>query len=242
MSKRTLALAIAAAVIAAVVPNFALAAREQMKDCRGIAVGTGANDIHLAGRQIHIPATGKPSVCVTWDRELAGTPTITFLRNCGEPCFVVRVSEIAVYQDVHVEISWSEDGVRKSLAVDPAPVDLTRELGEACWGYSGEGTGNPCLSSITTPDSVRAQGRKAKILLTWQASQVTRSSNSVVRYEIWRSATGAPDTFEHIADSTTTSFKDAGLSSGQTFTYYVVAVASDGARSAGSSNATATAR
>lgn len=242
MNKRTLALALAVAAIAAVVPNFALAAREQMRDCRQINVGTGANDIHVAGREIHIGARGKPSVCVTWERELAGTPTITFLRNCGEPCFVVRVSEIAVYQDVSVEISYSEDGVRKSIPVDPAPIDLARELGEACWGYSGEGSGNPCLSSITTPENVRAQGRKAKIVLTWQGSQVTRSSNSVAKYEIWRSATGAPDTFEHIADSTTTSFKDTGLTSGQTFTYYVVAVASDGARSAGSSNATATAR
>ncbi len=242
MNKRTLALALAVVAIAAVVPNFALAAREQMKECRGLSVGTGANDIHVGGRHIHIPATGKPSVCVTWERELAGTPTITFLRNCGELCFVVRVSEIAVYQDVHVEISWSEDGVRKSVPVDPAPIDLARELGEACWGHSGEGAGDPCLSSITTPQNLSAQGRKAKILLTWEASQVTRSSSSVASYEIWRSATGAADTFEHIADSSTTKFKDTGLTSGQTFTYYVVAVASDGARSAGSSNATATAR
>ena len=242
MNKKTLALAIAVAAVVAVVPSFASANREQFRDCRQIAIGLGANDIHVGDQQFHIPARGNPAVCVTWDRELSGTPTITFLRNCGEPCFVVRVSDLGVYQDVVVEISWSEDGVRKSVPVDPAPIDLTRELGEACWGYSGAGTGNPCLSSITTPQDLRAQGRKAKILLTWEASSVTKSSNSVAGYEIWRSATGAPDTFEHIGDSTTTSFKNTGLTSGQTFTYFVVAVASDGARSAGSSGATASAR
>jgi Fibronectin type III domain len=242
MNKRTLALAIVAAALVALVPNFAQAGREQLKDCRQIPVGTGANDIHIAGRQIHLAAVGKPSVCVTWDREIAGTPTITFLRNCGELCFVVRLADVAIYQDVLVEISFSEDGVRKSIPVDPSPIDLARELGEACWGYSGEGTGNPCLSSITTPQNLTAQGRRAKIVLSWQASSVTSSSSSVEGYQIWRSATGAPDSFEHIADSSTTTFKDTGLTAGQSFTYYVVAVASDGARSAGSSNATATAR
>ncbi|MDQ3956199.1 MAG: fibronectin type III domain-containing protein [Actinomycetota bacterium] len=242
MNKRTLALALAVVAIAAVVPNFALAAREQFKDCRQIPVRLGAHDIHAAGRHVHIPARSNPTVCVTWDREVAGTPTITFLRNCGDVCFVVRLADVAVYQDVHVEISWSEDGVRQSVPVDPSPIDLTRELDEACWGHSGEGAGDPCTTTITTPQNLTAQGRKAKILLTWKASQVTSSSNSVTKYEIWRSETGAPDTFQQIAEATSTSFKDTGLTSGQTFTYYVVAVASDGARSAGSSNATATAR
>ena len=242
MSKKTLALAIAVAAVVAVVPNMALANRQQTRDCRQVPIRTGAIDMHVGGQQLHVEARSNPSVCVAWEREISGTPTITFLRNCGEPCFVVRLSDVAVYHDVQVEISWSEDGVRRSVPVHPSPIDLAKELGEACWGYTGEGTGNPCLSSVTTPQDVQAQGRKGKILLSWQASSVTRSSSSVAKYEIWRSETGAPDTFEYIADSTATTFKDTGLTSGQTFTYYVVAVASDGARSAGSSNATATAR
>ncbi|MDQ3986845.1 MAG: hypothetical protein M3280_10170 [Actinomycetota bacterium] len=233
-----------AAAAALVVQGFVLPApaREQLKDCREIPVKTQSHDIHVAGQHIHIGGKSNPRLCVFWEREISGTPTITFYKNCGEVCFAVRLADVAVYSDVEVEVSYSEDGVRKSIPVHPSSIDLTKSVEEVCYSNHGEGSADPCTNSVTTPANLFARGRTGKVVLKWDASTPYNSNESVAGYEIWRSATGEVEDFQHHADSTGTKFIDTSVSAGTAYSYYVVAVGSNGSRSGGSNTATATPR
>ena len=239
-SKSILVLAAAAALVLQGFVLGASAGREQLRDCREVPVKLQSHDIHVAGQHIHLSGRSNPRLCVVWDREISGTPTITFYKNCGEICFAVRLADVAVYSDVAVEFSYSEDGVRKSIPVHPSSIDLTRSVEDACYSNHAEGTADPCTNSITTPTNLIARGRVGKVVLRWGGSTPYSSDQSVSGYEIWRSATGEIEDFQHHADSTGTKFVDTAVSSGTAYSYYVVAVSSDGSRSGGSNRATAT--
>ena len=244
MFKRTsAALAIAALAIgaSALLAGQAGAARERLQDCRGVTVKTDGINIHAAGQTIRVPATGNPQLCVTWEREINGTPTVSFYTNCGSLCFAVRVADVVVYEDIDLEISFVQDGTRHSVPVNPDPIGLVKEVEEICLSMHADGSSDPCLSGVTRPTDLSAQARKNRIELKWTASTAT-GDESVTGYSIYRSTTGEADSFEKVNSTTATSFKDSTVTPRTSYTYYVVALDSKGGESASSDTASATSK
>jgi hypothetical protein len=236
---------ITAAVVAALLVFPAAIAWGRMAPpstyCQEIPVSSSAKDVHIGEHDVHLPARSKPVLCVTEDTDVTGTPTITFYKNCGDPCFAVRVQDVKAYQDLKVEIRWSEDGKPQSQTVDPTPANVTGDAVETCISNHSEGTADPCIITITTPQELVARGRDASIALHWAESVEAYGQTQVAGYEIWRSETGEPNTFELLDTSMDTSFRDRELSSGDTYYYFVVAFDGTENRSGGSEVATATA-
>jgi subtilisin family serine protease len=71
----------------------------------------------------------------------------------------------------------------------------------------------------TTPANFKLTAGVSKIDLGWDAS--SDAGGNLAGYEIYRSSNGSP--FTKIATTTGTSFRNAGLPHGQTYSYYVVA-------------------
>jgi beta-lactamase superfamily II metal-dependent hydrolase len=85
----------------------------------------------------------------------------------------------------------------------------------------------------TAPSTLVATAGRGQIKLSWNAST---DNVGVAGYDVWRS-TSATGTFSLIANTTSLTYTDAGLTRGQTFYYYVVARDAAGNASAPSNTA-----
>lgn len=94
---------------------------------------------------------------------------------------------------------------------------------------------------IGAPTGLTANGAKGKISLSWLAPTST-GETGIAGYEIFRSATGEPESFTMIGTSTSTSYTDSGLGRRITYWYHVVAIDRAGNRSGPSNTASATTR
>ncbi len=208
--------------------------------CVPLPVATGAVDIHVGDQHYHVPARSEPKVCVTLDNQVQGTPTVTRYDNCGDTCFAVRVADVRAYSDVKVEITHKEDGQQQSVALDPDPINLTKEVDEVCISNHSPGSPDPCVMTITSPSNLKAKGGTKQVSLSWTEAREAYGRDLETTYELWRSTSEDLETFEQVATSTTTSFVDSGLAKKTTYYYFVVAVDGNGNRSGGSNMASAT--
>ncbi len=245
MFKKTVAI-ITMALLAVPAVGYA-AAGSSKKDsktdpiCVPLPVSTDAKDIHIGTTHIHLAGRNNIRGCVTVEDKVSGTPTITAYNNCGSACFAVRVADVKAYADLKVEILWREDGVEKSHAVDPDPVDVAKDLEEVCISNHAAGTPDPCVVTLTSPSNLRAKGGSRQVALRWTAAGEAYGRSVSTTYEIWRSTTGELDTFELVAEQVAeTSFLDTALARRTSYSYFVVAVDENGNRSGGSNVATAT--
>ncbi len=209
--------------------------------CAELPISTDAHDIHVGSNHIHIPGRSNAKVCAWEETELKGTPTATAYPNCGNACYAIRIADVRAYQDLRIEISYKEDGEPKSVPVDPDPVHLTRDIDEVCISNHAAGTPDPCVVTLTSPSGLRAKGGVRQVDLSWSAAGEAYGRTVETTYEVWRSTSGELGNFEQVAEGLTeTSFLDADVTRNTTYSYYVVAVDTDGNRSGGSNVATAT--
>lgn len=209
--------------------------------CVPIPISTSAKDVHVGTTHVHVAGRNEAKVCVISDSKLNGTPTVTPYNNCGTGCFAVRVADINVSADLKVELTYKEDGEPKSISYDPDPIDLGRDLEEICVSNHDAGTPDPCVITLTSPNSLKAKGGPGEVSLRWSPGGEAYEREVQATYEIWRGTGSELDTFEKIAEGVAeTRFLDSGLARKTTYSYFVVAVDAEGNRSGGSNMASAT--
>jgi predicted phage tail protein len=91
----------------------------------------------------------------------------------------------------------------------------------------------------TQPTNLTATAGRRKISLKWTAS-TDAGGSGLAGYEIWRSATGVGGSFAKIATTSSTSYTNSNLVSGQTYWYYVIAY--DGANNVSTPSNTASSK
>ncbi|MDP9067051.1 MAG: fibronectin type III domain-containing protein [Actinomycetota bacterium] len=245
MFKKTVAI-ITMALLAVPAVGYAAAGNSKKSNgpepvCVPLPVSTDAKDIHIGTTHIHVPGLKDIRGCVTANEKVSGTPTVTSYSNCGSACFAVRVADVNASADLKVELLYKEDGTQKSVAVDPDPVDVARDVEEVCISNHAAGTPDPCVVTLTSPSNLKAKGGSKQVALRWSAAGEAYGRQVSTTYEVWRSTTGELDSFEMIAEQVTdTSFLDTALARRTTYSYFVVAVDESGNRSGGSNVATAT--
>jgi hypothetical protein len=241
MGKKTAATLAGLVAAASLIPAaaFGRTPDTEQKTCAPLPVTIDSKDVHILGRTIHVGGRSKIQVCAISDVRADATPTITFFKNCGDACFAVRMARVEAYEDLRVELTWNEDGKSNSTQVDPAPLDLSRELGDVCVSNHAEGTPDPCIVTLVSPTNLAARAGRGRVSLGWSPASESYGRTDGLQYEIWMSETGAPDSFVQIATSPTTSFVEKGLTRGTQRYYFVVATDSDGNRSGGSNVASA---
>ncbi len=181
-------------------------------------------------------------VCVEAGVVADVVPTVVDQPDCGSPCFTVEVRDLIAAAETKIEVSYKRGsaGQVERISYQVPKTGVTQPIERTC--VLGVGDPDPCVDRITTPKSLTATAmRKQRINLSWQASKDTGGA-PLVGYEIWRSETGDEGSFALLQASETTSFQDTGLTKGQQYWYYVVAIDGDGNRSAASGVASATAR
>lgn len=243
MGRKLLAAVVALLVvpIAAGYANETAASGESPTTCQAVPVKTDSTDVTVGDQHVHLPGRSNPTLCVTSESKLSGTPTVTFYEKCGSTCFAARVADLEVYQDLRIEILYSEDGKQQSIDVDPAPQNVTKDMDEICLSRHPEGTQDPCTGvHLTSPSDLVGRGGRRNIALTWTPSEDAYGRSQVAGYEVWRSLTGEGDSFQQIAMTAETAFTDVGLPAKTTAWYFVVAFDADGNRSGGSQVAKAT--
>lgn len=209
--------------------------------CVPLNVSTGAKDVHVGSNNVHVPGISNPQVCLTSDTKVNGTPTVTAYDDCGTACFAVRVADINASADLKVELTYKEDGVSKSVAVDPDPIDVGRDLEEVCISNYDVGAPDPCVITLTSPSDLKAKGGLRQASLQWAPGGEAYGRNVEMTYEVWRSTGTEFEAFEMIAEGVMeTRFIDTGLARRTTYNYFVVAVDAEGNRSGGSNLAQAT--
>lgn len=209
--------------------------------CVTVPATVPGTTIHVAGRSVVVPTTSDLKLCVNYQAEASGTPSITAQPGCGNPCYTVEVDDIQVAKEVSFVLTYTSGGKAQSIGpIGPGPVRAGQDLERVCWGlYSG--TDDPCTEVPSPPSALTAVSKKvAKVRLTWAAS--TDRQGGTISYHVYRSDTGEAETFVDIGAVTTTTFTDATVTSGQSYTYYVQAVDDEGHTSAPSEVATAQAR
>ncbi len=238
LTRRVACLVVAVGLLG-LVPGMAAADDSTTRECVSAPlVKTPTIDLGV----VRIPGRSNPSICVTWDNELEGTPTITFLQPCAQLCVVVRVSNAKVEQEVKVEVSYSEDGRRQQQVIHPSRVSADPDTLDRCFSIHDEGTADPCRFSLTAPTNLEAVGGQAKVKLAWESSRSNDGTAEVAGYEIYRSTTGEEGSFLLLTTVPDLSFTDKWVNSGQTYWYYVVSIDTEGKRSSGSNVASATPR
>ncbi len=244
--KKHLIAVLAVALVA--LPSGALAAGsdgasaadpKQAALCQPVPVKTPA----IAVGQVHVPGVSGVEVCAEWDIRANVVPTITQYQGCGSPCLTVRISQVDIFVDLKVEVRYMLDKDKHSIPVDPAPQNVGQDLQDQCVAvYDASSSPDPCDVSINAPARIKAKGLKRQIALRWDAATEFYGRDVVTGYEIWRSTTGEPDSFEQIATTELSEFTDKRLRRHRQYWYYVVAFDAENNRSAASEIATATTR
>lgn len=242
MKKTLVAITMIGALAAVGLPGAATAAPDDppVSTCQTLPVATPG--ISILGQRV--PAARDVTACVVANTVVAAIPVMVEQPECGSPCFTVEIDGLKVSADVGVVIRFKRDGQQEEIKHTTGPLGADPGSGSSLC-VIGVGTPDPCTDRVTTPRdlSAVAKARKAgsRIDLTWGASRATRKAN-VVGYQVWRSLTGQPGTFEQIGTSTATAFSDTTTAAGTTYWYYVVAWDDAGHYSPASNTATATAR
>lgn len=241
MTRKLLGIAVIGLLMTPISASGAIRDVARSTTCLPLPVSTDAKDIHVGNQHYHVPGRTDVKVCTTVDHDVKGTPTLTPYENCGSACFAVRVSDVRAYADVAVELSYKEDGMPKSIPVDPSPVDLGRDIDEVCISNHSAATPDPCVVNILSPTDLRAQGGAKQVALRWSAAKESYG-RAVVEpsYEVWRNTSEDLETFELVATTQTVNFTDIGLRKKTTYWYFIVAVDKEGNRSGGSNLASAT--
>ena len=243
MGKKTAATLAGLVVAAGFIPAAAIAAPDgQQQTCVPVPVSVDSKEIHALGHTIHVAGRSAIKVCATSDVRADATPTITFFKNCGDACFAVRMARVQAYEDLHVELTWREDGTSYSQKVDPDPLDLSKELGDTCVSNHSGDSPDPCVVTLVSPSNLTAKPGRNRISMMWTPASESYGRTSGLQYEIWVSETGAPDSFTHLTSTPSTSFVETKLPRGTQRYYFVVAFDSSGNRSGGSNVASAIAK
>lgn len=192
--------------------------------------------VTIAGQRVQ--GIEKLEVCVQSDAAVGVVPVVKDQPQCGNPCLTVEITGLNARVDTGVVVRMRRDGEDEEHEHDIDPVTVGDS---ARWCLIGVGTPDPCVERLTTPTDLRATaGKKPGILrLAWGASTNTGSAG-VTGYELYRSETGEEGTFVPVATATETAFKEAGLTSGTTYSYYVIALDGQGNHSEASNVAQGT--
>lgn len=240
--KRTLIGAAAVAMLTGLVPAVANAGPQEIpvSTCQKVPVSTPG--ISVLGQRI--PAASDVSACVTATTGAQAVPVVIDQPECGEPCFSVEIDGLKVSEDVRVAVRFKLDGQEREIVHETGPLSVDPAEGSSLC-VIGVGTPDPCTDRVTTPTNLTASAKAgragSRINLTWAASKATRKS-TVVGYQVWRSLTGQPGTFQELAMSTTTSYVDTSVTPGTTYWYYVVGWDDGGRYSQASNTASTTAK
>lgn len=177
-------------------------------------------------------------VCVQAGAAVGVVPVVKEQPQCGNPCLTLEITGLNANVDTGIKIKMTRDGVAEEVGYDVDPVSVGDS---ARWCLIGVGTPDPCVERITTPTDLRAlAGKKAGVLkLSWNASTNTGDSG-VAGYQIYRSETGEAGSFVPITSVTETVYREAGLMSGTTYHYYVIAIDGNGNHSEASNVAQGT--
>lgn len=179
-------------------------------------------------------------LCVEEEAAVGLVPKVKNQPQCGNPCFTVEVESFNIAADVGLVVKINRTtGEVTEIKYDPDKITAGPEQGRLC--IAGVGDPWPCAERITTPTNLTASAGKSKIKLGWGASEDTGGA-PLVGYEVWGSTTGQEGTFGYIGSVAETKFVHTGLSKGQTYYYYVVALDGDGNRSEASNVAQAASR
>jgi hypothetical protein len=242
MKKMLIAITTISAVTAIALPGAAIAAPDgpPVSTCQTLPVATPG--ITILGQRV--PAAKDVTACVVSNTAVAAIPVMVEQPECGSPCFTVEIEGLTVSANVGVVVRFKRDGQQEEISHETGPLGADPGPGSNLC-VIGVGTPDPCTDRVTTPKDLTAlaKARKAgsRIDLTWGASKATRKS-TVVGYQVWRSLTGQPGSFEQIGASTTTAFSDTAITRDTTYWYYVVAWDDAGRYSPASNTASATAR
>ncbi len=129
--KRAAAVAACLVVAASLVPAAASAGPRDKSGaetlCQAIPVTVDSKSIHVGGTTIQVAGKSKFQVCVTYDITVEVAPTVTFYKQCGELCFAVRLAKIEAYEDLRVELTFSDGGKQQSVPVDSDPLDVAKD-------------------------------------------------------------------------------------------------------------------
>ena len=244
MGKKAAAIVAGLVVAASFIPAAAAfgSPDPQQTTCAPVPASVDAKDVHVGSQTVHVGSRSQIKVCATTDVRVNVTPTITFFKSCGDPCFAVRMARVEAYQDLEVELTWHEDGADQATTVDPDATDLSKDVGDICVSNHADGTADPCVVTLVSPSNLTARGRRGRINLSWTAASEAYGRTTGLQYEVWMSETGAPDSFALVGKTATTKFAEPALARGTQHYYYVVAFDSDGNRSGGSNVATAIAK
>ena len=179
-------------------------------------------------------------VCVEALAAVGVVPVVRDQPQCGNPCLTLEITGLNASVDTGIIIRMTRDGNDEELGYDLDHVSI----GDSeRWCLVGVGTPDPCVERITTPTGLQAKAAKKRgvLNLSWQASTNTGSAE-VTGYEVYRSETGEPGTFVPAGTSSGTTLKQAGLTSGTTYSYYVIALDGNGNHSEASNVAQGTPR
>lgn len=238
--KKLIVLSAAVSILAGATAEAAAGPADPISRCQSTPVTTPG--ITVLGQRV--PSVGDVSVCVVSATIADAVPVLVDQPECGSPCFTVEIDGLEVSEDLTVTVDLKLDGQLQhisytpgKIAVDPAP--------ESRLCVVGVGTPDPCTDRVTTPGNLSAASRtrrgSGRISLGWSASRSTGRSE-IAGYQVWRSTTGEPGSFEQIGSAAPTSYSDTSVQPGQTYWYYVVAWDAQGRFSPASNTASATAR
>jgi hypothetical protein len=206
--------------------------------CQALPVATPG--ITVLGHRV--PAASDVSVCVLADTNVEAIPVIVDQPECGNPCVTVEIHGLEVAEDVAIAVDLKLDGQSQHIAFDPDRIGVN-PAPDSRLCVIGVGTPDPCTDRVTTPRSLEAKAKRSptRASLSWIASRAT-GNTTVAGYQVWRSDTNEPSSFQQIGTSTGTSYVDSTVQRGQTYWYYVVAWDGKGNSSPASNTASATIR
>lgn len=215
---------------------FADPPSEHVQTCQAVPAGTPG--ITVLGKRV--PAISNIQVCVTSDTIAEVVPVVTNQAACGSPCFTVEIAGLNVEETLALKIDLSLDGQMQEIALNPATIGVDpANSGRLC--VIGVGTPDPCTDRVLPPTNLAAapgrRGKAGQVALNW--SPATSTQSTIAGYQIWRSSSNEPGTFEAVGTSTSTSFVDTGLNKGASYWYYVVAWDGNGNYSPASNTASA---
>lgn len=196
------------------------------------------------------PDTTAPTTSITAPANgatVSGTTTVTASAsdNVGVTKVEFYLDNVPQATDTTSPYSWSWNtttSTNGSHALNSKAYDAAANVGTSATvtvTVSNVADTTPPTAPTNLVAAQPAQGNsKRKLNLAWTAST---DNVGVTGYKIWRS-TSATGPFSQIATATTTSYTNAGLTSGTTYYYYVQAFDAAGNVSAASNTASATAR
>lgn len=221
--------AIAALTAAAALAWIPSAAASGSAPEKCVTAPVSVNNQSVLGQDV--PGAKDVKICVRTDAGLKGEPQIREYEGCGKPCFAVVIRDLAVSFDVKLSLTYTLGGKPQPAESLGATQTVEPLSGTHQCVYSHyEGDLNPCRDGVSTPANLSATGARTQIALEWDRSFAFGES-SIQHYEILRSATGEPGTFEPVGTTTALTFTDSALPRATAFWYTVVALDDRGNRS-----------